>query len=206
MVKTGQGLFTTLCNALKDFNIEILPMHTFKLTTNRDLAVWEYIDQPVSRSRVKPRTALDDLMAEDVPRLSFPVRYQLEVCISEGWLNEHNLTKEFVEKLMDMDSIKAQDLLEYVANRKQRVYNPMKIFDIDLLKNPTHKMKIPRYCTYVRSATVTPSTTYFSTPTIETSNRVVRQYAEYADRFLRVRFTDEKFQVCETVMNKYIRY
>jgi len=37
---------------------------------------------------------------------------------------------------------------------------------------------------------------YFGTPYVETSNRVLRQYAEHADRFLRVRFTDEKFQVC----------
>ncbi|MCJ1473449.1 hypothetical protein MMC13_002100 [Lambiella insularis] len=194
MVKTGRGLYTTLCNALKDFNIEILPMPTFKLTTNRDLAVWEYIDHPVVRDRLNPRTALDDLMAEDIPSLSFPVRYQLEVCISEGWLNEHNLTKEFVEKLMSVEAVKAQDLLEYVASRKQRVYNPMKIFDVDISKSSAQRPKIPLYCTYVRSATVTPSTIYFSTPTVETSNRVVRQYAEHADRFLRVRFTDEKFQ------------
>ncbi|MCJ1416306.1 hypothetical protein MMC32_002641 [Xylographa parallela] len=194
ITKTNRGLYDTVCSALRDFNIEILPISAFRLTTNRDLAVWGYIDQPLRRSKTKNRTALDDLMAEDVPPLSFPVRYQLEVCISQGLLNEHNLTKEFVDKLMSLEAAKAQDLLEYVANRKQRVYNPIEIFDIKIIKGSASRLKIPHYCTYVRSATVTPSTIYFSTPTIETSNRVIRQYSEHADRFLRVRFTDEKFQ------------
>lgn len=36
---------------------------------------------------------------------------------------------------------------------------------------------------------------YFQTPVPETSNRVIRQYSQYADRFLRVRFTEEKTEV-----------
>ncbi|ODH36010.1 hypothetical protein ACO22_02843 [Paracoccidioides brasiliensis] len=45
---------------------------------------------------------------------------------------------------------------------------------------------------YMRSAEVTPSTIYYKPPSIDTGNRVFRRYLEYADRFLRVRFTDEK--------------
>lgn len=184
-----------MCDALRDFNIEILPLPQFKLATDREPAVWEYIDRPVPSTKGKISMALNDLMAEIVPPLSFSVRYQLEVCISEGWLNEYNMTKEFVDKLMGVEPIKAQDLLEYIANQKRRIFDPMTIFDIKILRGSASRLKIPHYCTYVRSATVTPTMIYFSTPYVETSNRVLRQYAEHADRFLRVRFTDEKFQV-----------
>jgi RNA-dependent RNA polymerase len=188
-------MYKTMCDALRDFNIEILPLPQFKLATDREPAVWEYIDRPVPSTKGKISMALNDLMAEIVPPLSFSVRYQLEVCISEGWLNEYNMTKEFVDKLMGVEPIKAQDLLEYIANQKRRIFDPMTIFDIKILRGSASRLKIPHYCTYVRSATVTPTMIYFSTPYVETSNRVLRQYAEHADRFLRVRFTDEKFQV-----------
>ena len=188
-----------VCSALKDFNIEILPLPNFNLNTDRDLSVWEHIDQPLIKEENEPRTALEDLMRETVHPLSFPVRYQLEVCISEGWLNEYNLTKDFVDKLRELGDVRAQDLLELVSYNKRRVYNPMDIFDIIITRGSASRPRIPHYCTYVRSATVTPSTIYFSTPTVETSNRVMRQYAEHADRFLRIRFMDEKFQVSRYV-------
>ena len=189
------NLYSTTCNALRDFNIEILPLPHFKLITDREPPIWDYIDRKASSNNSNRHTALDDLMAEDVPSLTFPVRYQLEVCISEGWLNEHNLTPKFVDKLIQMEATRAQDLLEYIANQKRRIFNPMGIFDIKIVNGSASRVKIPHYCTYVRSATVTPSMIYFSTPSVETSNRIIRQYAEHADRFLRVRFTDEKFQV-----------
>lgn len=197
MQKTDRTLYKTMCDALRDFNIEILPLPQFKLATDREPAVWEYIDRPALSTKGRTSTILDDLMSENVPPLSFPVRYQLEVCISEGWLNEYNMTKEFVDRLMGMEPIKGQDLLEYIATQKCRIFNPMDIFAIKIPKGSASRLKIPHYCTCVRSATVTPTMIYFSTPYVETSNRVLRQYAEHADRFLRVRFTDEKFQVCK---------
>ena len=195
MTRNSRNTYSIICDALRDYNIEIMPLEGFKLITDSERAVWDYIDRPVPRRRKKVSTALDDLKADDAPRLSFPVRYQLEVCISQGYLNEHNMTKAFVDKLMSLESAQAQELLEYVANQRNRIFNPMDIFDVKIIKGSASRLKIPHYCAYVRSATITPSTIYYSTPTVETSNRVVRQYAEYADHFLRVRFGDEKFQV-----------
>lgn len=186
--------YNTICAALRDYNIEILPFNNFKLLADPEPAVWGHIDRFVRKSK-NPHGLLKELTDVNVPPLSFPVRYQLEVCISQGCLNEHNLTKEFVDKLSDMEEVKAKDLLEYVASQKQRWYNPMELFEIKIIKGSASRLKIPHYCAYTRSATVTPSTVYYSTPTVETSNRVVRQYIEHADRFLRVRFSDEKFQV-----------
>ena len=195
-VRNGnRRLYNTVCKALKDFNVEITPLKNFRLITNREPAVWDYLDRPIAKDEKVHRSALEELIDDSVPQLSFPVRYQLEVCISQGYLNEHNLTKGFVDRLMSMDEAEAQDLLEYVANQKKRVYKPMDIFDIKIISGSSSRYKIPHYCAYTRSATVTPSTIYYNTPSVDTSNRVMRQYAEYSDRFLRVRFTDEKFQV-----------
>ena len=94
-----------------------------------------------------------------------------------------------------MDIKEAQDLLEYVANHGNRVYNPMLLMQAINREGLLSRTKIPSYCAYVRSATITPTTVYFQTPVAETSNRVIRQYSQYADRFLRVRFTEEKTEV-----------
>ncbi|KAI9879198.1 MAG: hypothetical protein M1830_009273 [Pleopsidium flavum] len=185
--------YNTICAALRDYNIEIMPFDNFTLLTDPEPAVWGHIDRFIRKSK-NPHGLLKELTDITVPQLSFPVRYQLEVCISQGCLNEHNLTKEFVDKLADMEEVKAKDLLEYVASQKQRCFDPRELFEVKIIKGSASRLKIPHYCAYTRSATVTPTTVYYHTPTVETSNRVVRQYIEHADRFLRVRFSDEKFQ------------
>ena len=52
--------------------------------------------------------------------------------------------------------------------------------------------QIPHYCAYACKATITPTTVYLNSPTVETTNRILRHYArENLDgRFLRVQFTD----------------
>lgn len=187
--------FNHISDAFRDHNIEIKEFAGFNLATKRGLAVWEYIDKPLMKKK-KISHALDELMIENTaPALTFPVRYQLEVCISQGCLNEYNMSHEFVSKLIQMDETKAQDVLEYVASQKKRIYDPMEIFDFKVINGLASRPQIPHYCAYVRSATITPSTVYYNTPTVETSNRIIRRYSEHADRFLRVRFTDEKFEV-----------
>ena len=195
MRRNDRHTFHEMCQALKDYNVRIAPFPNFRLIQDREPAVWEYIDKPLSLKRVS-KNALEELTEDVVQPLSFPVRFQLEVCISQGLLNEHNLTRDFVARLIAMDPIKAQDILEYVAVQKKRLYEPMSIFSMTVIRGSASSRKIPHYCAYVRSATVTPATVYYNTPTVDTSNRIIRRYAEHADRFLRVRFTDEKSQVC----------
>lgn len=180
--------------ALQDHNIDLKPFKDFKTVKDREPAVWDHIDRPLV-SQPGTKHALEELIHGVMPQISFPVRYQLEVCISQGLLNEHNLTREFVSTFIATEVTRAQDLLEHVANQRKRVWEPMEIFSKRVIKGSSSRSRIPSYCAYVRSATITPTTVYYNTPTVETSNRVIRQYAEYADRFLRVRFTDEKHQV-----------
>lgn len=182
-----KGRFTLLCNVLKDFNVSIERTQDFVVlkSSPTEHTVWNWIDPPDKSS------SLDELTDDDYVHLPFSVRYQLEVCLSHGYLSEYAATKEFVKRLAEMEERKAKMLLEHVATEKKVYYDPMGIFNIPFVKGVTNT-KIPGYCCYMRSARVTPSTIYYNTPSVDISNRVIRHYIEYADRFLRVRFTDEK--------------
>ena len=189
--RNDMGAYYQIRSALSDYNVKFVPRPSLELVTGGRLAVWEYIDRAVQQDN-QGGGALQELVQDHVCHLSFRVRYQLEVCISHGYFNEYSLNREFVQHLAAMEPKSAQDLLEFIANQKKPIFRPMSIFDVKNISGTTSSAKIPDYCTLVRSATVTPTTIYFHTPTVETSNRVIRQYSDHADRFLRVRFTDEQ--------------
>jgi RNA-dependent RNA polymerase len=189
--------------ALQDFNIEIVTLNSLHEIPARPAELWSWIDDPST-----PQHAAADLRyleTGDGPIfLPFEVRYQLEVCISRDILNEHNITKAFVKTLSEMaskDPAKARNILEYVAEQEKRIHNPMSIFEDKEALAFSPKTKIPHYCAYVRKATITPTTIYFSSPTVETTNRVLRHYARENEdgRFLRVQFTDEMAEVRQSL-------
>ncbi len=187
-------LFGRIRQALQNYNIGTLPLDHLELPEQLTPPVWELLDKPFVRQHGF-RADMLELNGERESPLSFQVRYQLEVCISNGYLNEYKLSKAFVSHLKNMHASEAQDLLEYVANQGKRVYDPTSLFNIRIADGAPLRAKVPHYCVYIRSATVTPTTVYFQTPIAETSNRVIRKYSHYADRFLRVRFTEEKTDV-----------
>lgn len=193
--KLNHDKFTTICNILNDHNIEVNQSKDFKLIESPSsiTTIWKWIDPRSTQPSKSPSSSLDDLAGGDYLHLPFAVRFQLEVCLSHGYLNEYTTGREFVEKLQEMEEKKARELLEHVASEKTVYYNPMEIFDIKFVKAATNA-RIPPYCCYMRSARVTPSMVYYNTPSVDISNRVIRHYIEYADRFLRIRFTDEKNQ------------
>ncbi|KAI9927937.1 hypothetical protein MW887_002789 [Aspergillus wentii] len=185
-----KGRLALLCEILNDYNVTIEDTDRFVQwdeSKERIPPVWKWIDQ----SSTSYSSSLEDLMNETYVNLPFSVRYQLEVCISNGYLSEFTMTREFPIKLSEIGETQAKKLLEYVASRKRVYYDPMKIFNLEFVKGVTDA-KIPPYCCYMRSARITPSTIYFNSPSVDISNRVIRYFIEYADRFLRVSFTDEK--------------
>ncbi|KAI5846534.1 RNA dependent RNA polymerase-domain-containing protein [Morchella snyderi] len=178
--------FGQMLLALKDFNVKTV-MLDLSDTPQRLTHIWDTIDAKSTNSHY------GGLMAAVRPLLPYPTRYQLEVCISRNFLNEYNITTEFIDKLLDMNPENAVRLLEHVAeNEKRRFYNPMDIFDLTV-KGGTAALlkKLEGDYQRVRKASVTPSTVYYATPTVETTNRVIRHYRHYSDRFLRVQFVDE---------------
>lgn len=177
--------------ALADYNVPFHSIDTvsFVIGTGREAPLWKMIDLPSSQI-----SATSDLLQLDTIHLSFPVRYQLEVCLSNGFINEHNITRAFMDRLEREQPIRAQGILEKVAETGMRYWNPMDVFKLRPNKL-SKKLKYSGHYTYMRSAQVTPSTIYYTTPVLETSNRVIRQYSSHDDRFLRVKFVEEKGKI-----------
>ncbi|KAK1054153.1 hypothetical protein LTR74_016017 [Friedmanniomyces endolithicus] len=126
-------------------------------------------------------------------QLEFGVRYQLEVCLSQNVLHECNIHAEFMDKLSSLEPVRAVKLLEKVADGKRRYFNVMDIFRL-LGQVSVAQKKPPRYCALIRGAVITPTTILYASPVLETSNRVFRDYRYHEDRFLRVKFTDERYR------------
>ncbi|ROT34698.1 RdRP-domain-containing protein [Sodiomyces alkalinus F11] len=129
-----------------------------------------------------------------IPYLPFNVQYQLEVCISRHILCEYELSHQFFAKLRALNPQRAQFALEYMADRGERVCDPLAVLDDTQSRLYYPSPVLPNYCTVMRKATVTPTTIYFSTPAVECTNRVTRKWHSHIDRFLRVQFTDELFR------------
>ncbi|CAZ84178.1 unnamed protein product [Tuber melanosporum] len=189
--EAGSDGFNEMISALKDFNIKLDVQKDFKTLSEKFDPIWDYIRIKRIQSSV---SFLDQLHQASSPLLSYPVRYQLEVCISHNCLSEYNITCEFIDRLAALPKEAAIPLLEHIAERRIRHYDPMDIFTIQGVTKGTINLKLPDHCQLLRKANVTPSTVYFTTPTVEITNRVVRQYSEHIDRFLRVQFVDEKSQ------------
>ncbi len=181
---------------LYGFNVRIIDIEHANFYTKlpRNFTFWNLLDGYDTQHRI-----LGILTGGHKDyHLPFAVRYQLEACISQGVLVENNITEEFLEKLAQLSEQKrylsnaAADLLTYVSDLGETVYDTMSIFKNRkaMLYRPI--FQLPDYCDWVRKVTVTPTTIYLSSPAPESTNRVLRQYKRYSDRFLRVQFTEEK--------------
>lgn len=198
--------FRNLCEALKDHDIAIKrdKIITFGVNNSKDL--WSWLDNSIAILNSVEKTSLSELhqMADEAIHLPFEVRYQLEVCISHGLLHECNIGKDFLKRLAALKDQQTNDkrlefaratrLLEKVADEKARYYVPEDVFRRLLYKVSVVTKPPPAYCARVRAAIITPTTIYFITPLSETSNRVIRKFQHYEDRFLRVKFTDERYK------------
>lgn len=179
---------------LDEHNIRIVHGRGPRILHKEPESIFDYIDHSPEKDSDSPN-GFQRLWDDPTTSLAFNVRYQLEVCISHGYLNEFAMGLQFVEKLQSMDPQLAQNLLEFIANQNKEVKDPMSIFDLKAVSGTTSATQIPVYCALVRSAIVTPTTIYFNTPQVETSNRVIRHYGNWKDRFLRVRISDERAEV-----------
>ncbi|KAH6697067.1 RNA dependent RNA polymerase [Plectosphaerella plurivora] len=190
----------TLLRALHDLNIETLdhspipkPIGTLCLLPPENRAVRNvasYDQNVIVTDDIHGLSLLGD-HTPTVPPLNYPVQYQLEVCISKGILNEFLLSREFLARLRALDPIRAQHMLEYLADKGKPIDDPMSIHDDEQAQHYYPKVNVPHYCAIIRKALITPTTIYYSSPSMEASNRILRQFSHLQDRFLRVQFIDE---------------
>ncbi|KAK2591905.1 hypothetical protein QQS21_010403 [Conoideocrella luteorostrata] len=180
--------YERLLSFLAECNVTIRGNCEFE-TTQDSLGAWQFLDHPSSVRADQPSALLG---LPPIVHLEFVVRYQLEVCISRGILNEYTIGLEFLQRLASLSPQDATRRLEYLADQDSKLFEPMELFDMeDAEFYVPPSSKIPHYCAYVRKASITPTTILFSTPTVETSNRVFRQYSQLQDRFLRIQFLEE---------------
>ncbi|KAF4510132.1 hypothetical protein G6O67_002046 [Ophiocordyceps sinensis] len=175
--------------ALEDVNVTVVHCGDFQFQRGGK-TMWDYLDHPPSIVKGQA-SALLQMAAPSIIHMPFNVRYQLEVCVSRGILNEHTVTAEFLQTLAALKQFDATRRLEYLADQNEPLFDPMQLFTNLDAQSYVPNTKTPYYCTLVQKAIVTPTTIRFNSPTVETSNRVVRKYSHMQDRFLRVQFTEE---------------
>lgn len=186
--------FDIFRQALEDHNVLFTDLDNLECRqgSNEDVVVWDLIDPPVHADHKSSLTSLDSNLIV----LPFAIRYQLEVCLSRGVISEHNITVEFLQAMLDLGP-RAVTVLEAAALQHSATSDPY--FDpASILKlAPTKPPRATQggHTTYIRAAQVTPTSVYYTTPVLETSNRVIRHFFAYEDRFLRVRFGDERGKV-----------
>nr|POE90232.1 rna-dependent rna polymerase 1 [Quercus suber] len=178
-----------------DHNIEFSVPPSFDFTNSSGEDSWWWLSHNQKLGRTSDH--LSDFghlkqMAMSPIYLVWPVRYMLEVCISQNIFHESSITKDFLEALVAIGD-DAVRLLEKAVDLKQRIYQPSDVFSLQKVVK-ARKKKIPHHCATVCAVTITPSTMYFAAPIPETSNRIVREFRQYEDRFLRVKFTDERYR------------
>jgi RNA-dependent RNA polymerase len=199
---TFQPLAHQLRVVLAKHNITVR-QQSVECTAPGALSQWHWLGTS-HESDGRAATSSIDLFNSTIVHLPFTVQYQLEACISQGCLHESTLSTHWVGQLLAQDKgpnsdrynpqyPRATRLLERVLESKQRFHNPMDIFHFGQQISLARK-HVPETCTMVRSATVTPTTIYFNTPSVDTSNRVIRKFSEHEDRFLRVKFRDESYK------------
>ncbi|KAF2757358.1 RdRP-domain-containing protein [Pseudovirgaria hyperparasitica] len=179
--------YKPILRALTDYNVRIIPNPDGILHPRQESKFWSLLEEAESASNLQ-LTALEHL-GSDLAPLDFSVRYQLEVCISKGKLCDHNIDRDFLVQISGLPKATAKALLVKVADANSRFYNPMSIFSLPVPRKSAPKLA--SHYVFMHNAIITPTTMYIGTPTQEISNRVVRQYSEFSDRFLRVKFMDE---------------
>lgn len=187
--------FEEFRGALDDFGVTMYDREQFTIISEKppplsDLLEEEYGDRNSHlNTRQNVSTILADL-AFDRIHLPFAVRYQLEVCLSNGFLKESSMTRDLLRKLKSLDPHQAVHILEQVVEKRRMYYDPMDIFKIR--SKVARQRTIPKHCVMQRSVNITPTMMHVASPVLEISNRITRQYLADMDRFIRVKFTDEK--------------
>ncbi|RMD42261.1 hypothetical protein DV735_g2895, partial [Chaetothyriales sp. CBS 134920] len=181
---------SVLVHALNDFNIKIVRINGFDIEAPEEpyeAAYWSLLPSAAER-----RLRSTDLLT--LPILPFALRYQLDVCISQGWLSEYDITAEFIHRLSTLPEYKAIQTLIQVDTFRERVFDPMTIFTDIKYQKPVRARRLPPNCVEVRHVIVTASGIKLLTPTVEQSNRIFRLYRSSAAYFLRVRFEDDEYR------------
>ncbi|KAL0331618.1 UNVERIFIED_CONTAM: RNA-dependent RNA polymerase 6 [Sesamum angustifolium] len=131
--------------------------------------------------------------------INFKIMFLVNAVVHRGIINQHQMSEKFFDLLRSQPEELNIVTLKHMCTYKHPVYDAIKALDFVqkwLLNNPKLLEK-PREMddvVEVRRLIITPSKAYCLPPEVELSNRVLRNYKNIADRFLRVTFMDEAMQ------------
>ncbi|KAL2237326.1 UNVERIFIED_CONTAM: RNA-dependent RNA polymerase 6 [Sesamum indicum] len=131
--------------------------------------------------------------------ISFKIMFLVNAVMHKGIINQHQMSEKFFDLLRSQPEELNIVALKHMCSYKRPVYDAIKALDFVqkwLLNNPK-LLERPREMddvVEVRRLIITPSKAYCLPPEVELSNRVLRNYKNIADRFLRVTFMDEAMQ------------
>ena len=145
-------------------------------------------------------TQLTEQRAEQLSRdVPFDILFQLECLVSNGQLFKETLTPEFYSILREFPPSRCHRALEHIFMSNGIVEQPVQelrtalsLADNYLLRKPQVQMRDE--LVMVGRVYFTPLCRYCWGPEVDTANRVLRQYQDIADSFLRVTFTDEHWE------------
>ncbi|XP_059289899.1 RNA-dependent RNA polymerase 6-like [Lycium ferocissimum] len=128
--------------------------------------------------------------------LSFKVLFLVNAVLHKGIVNQHQMTNEFFSLLTTHQEGVNLAALKNMFSYKRPVNDAIqKLARIQrwLLNNPNLLERTVELddVVEVRRLVITPTKAYCLPPTVELSNRVLRNYKHVSDRFLRVTFMDE---------------
>ena len=190
--EVNQNIQRLFENALQDFNLRVVKAdrESFEITTaiGMEAPYWQLMEN----NGQAPMNA-SILEASNV-HLDFSLRYQLEVCISQGWLSEFNIDHSFLSRLGTMSEHKARQMLIHVDAAGERVFDVMSIFEDVKFHRPVKARQLPPNCVELQHVSITATGLMLYTPTVEVSNRIIRKYKHHDGRFLRVRFEDDDYR------------
>ncbi|XP_057550246.1 RNA-dependent RNA polymerase 1 [Amaranthus tricolor] len=139
----------------------------------------------------------------DPPRgldLPFHILYKVNHLVQFGCLPGPNLDRSFFQMVdpRRMDNACIEYALENMYYLKECCYNPVEWLRQQYTKYLTSRrspqkptISLDAGLVYVRRVQVTPSRVYFCGPEVNISNRVLRNYPNDIDNFLRISFVDE---------------
>ncbi|PKI75664.1 hypothetical protein CRG98_003924 [Punica granatum] len=202
------------CNC---YRISISPRHGLKLqkamTYLKERRVQEVCLRRTLNSSDEPNfgVPLDDVFfsVDHKEGISFEVLYLLSAVVHRNIFNQNQLSESLFDLLRARPKEVNLAALRHICSYKRPVfdaYKRLKLVQEWLLKNP----KLVKSANQsddviaVGRVVITPTKAYCLPPEAELSNRVLRNYRPFENRFLRVTFMDEGLQTLNAnVLNYY---
>ncbi|KAI9009538.1 RNA dependent RNA polymerase-domain-containing protein [Gaertneriomyces semiglobifer] len=129
--------------------------------------------------------------------LAFPVVFKLLGLISSKVFTRYAVDQELVDMLRDIKVEIAEGILENIASRKKRIWNPKEVLQEEFRNTMAVEDRILRIDKHsnnhmlIRRVVVTPTKVYYQGPQLELANRILRMNKSKQERFLRVTFCDD---------------